>query len=193
MKYYIYHIPTFVRPDGLLGKIGLSKNPKKRVRMQGYIDYEILESYTNKATAAKREIELQLQYGYKKDLVSYDKVDYEQLGKKAAQRNKNQGKINASNGHMKKIQKLGCVLGGQSGGIKTKESGKLLEASKKGNQANIEKYGIKLIATNISTNEQTIFNSTGEAEKALSIPKVLIRKCLNGVQSKSKGYTFRKL
>ena len=49
--YYIYHI------EG--EKIGVSTNPKKRVRAQGYTDYEILEEHTDVYEVSDREIELQ--------------------------------------------------------------------------------------------------------------------------------------
>ena len=65
--YHIYHIKGV--------KIGCSKHPNKRVKSQGYTDFEILESYENKSIAAKREIELQKEYGYKVDLVRYDAPD----------------------------------------------------------------------------------------------------------------------
>ena len=63
--YYIYHIPGV--------KIGCSKNPKKRIRAQGYTDYEILEQHDDPQIAGDREIELQLEYGYGRDAVHYMK------------------------------------------------------------------------------------------------------------------------
>ena len=57
--YYIYHIPGV--------KIGCSIRPEKRVKSQGYSKYQILEEYTDKDKASKREIELQKEYGYKVD------------------------------------------------------------------------------------------------------------------------------
>jgi hypothetical protein len=61
--YYIYHI------DGI--KIGCSTEPKRRVMSQGYSDYEILETHTDIYEASKREMELQLQYGYTIDKSTY--------------------------------------------------------------------------------------------------------------------------
>ena len=65
--FYIYHIPTFVWKDGSIGKIGVSINPKTRVKNQGYSDFETLETHTDIFEVSKRELELQKQYGYKVD------------------------------------------------------------------------------------------------------------------------------
>ena len=73
-KYYIYHIPTFVWKDGSVGKIGVSKNPKQRVREQGYTDYEILEEFKCIYLVSYREIALQKEYGYKVDTILYCKT-----------------------------------------------------------------------------------------------------------------------
>jgi hypothetical protein len=64
MKYYIYHI------EGV--KIGCSTNPKKRVKEQGYTEYQIVESHSDIGIAADRELELQKEYGYKVDSVRYN-------------------------------------------------------------------------------------------------------------------------
>jgi hypothetical protein len=63
MIYKIYHIPGV--------KIGCSTNPKKRVKEQGYSDYEILEEYIDIYEVSDREIQLQKQYGYKVDTIPY--------------------------------------------------------------------------------------------------------------------------
>ncbi len=62
-QYFIYHIPKV--------KIGCSINPSKRVKAQGYEDFEILEVHTDIELASNREQELQRQYGYKVDCTSY--------------------------------------------------------------------------------------------------------------------------
>jgi hypothetical protein len=184
--YYIYHIKGV--------KIGCSVNPNGRIKQQGYYECEILETHTNIHTAAVREIALQKEYGYKVDLVKYDAIDYKSNGTKAATTvNKNQGKINSLNGHMKNIQKIGCSLGGKISGISNRDSGKLKEISKLGQLANIKKYGIKIKAIKKDTNEVSIFNSIGLAERALNIHAVSIRNCLKGKQPYSKGYTFQYL
>jgi hypothetical protein len=58
--YYIYHIPGV--------KIGCTANPKLRIQYrQGFKNYEILETHTDVHIASERELELQKQYGYKRD------------------------------------------------------------------------------------------------------------------------------
>ena len=179
--YHIYHIKGV--------KIGCSKHPNKRVKSQGYTDFEILESYENKSIAAKREIELQIKYGYKKDLVSYDAVDYESLGRLVATTvNKNQGKKNAKSGDMKEIQKIGCSLGGKV--LTKKKIEHLKNVSHLGQQANIKKYGSPIKAINIETKMESYFDSIGLASRQLSISKRLILNCLQGKQKQSKGYQF---
>jgi hypothetical protein len=61
--YYIYHIKGV--------KIGCSTQPDKRVKKQGYTEYEILETHIDINLADKREKELQEQYGYKVDTATY--------------------------------------------------------------------------------------------------------------------------
>ena len=66
--YYIYHIPGV--------KIGMTKNLKERLRQQGYTldDASILETHNDMIECAKRERELQKQYGYKVDNLAYTSV-----------------------------------------------------------------------------------------------------------------------
>lgn len=64
--YSIYHIPSV--------KIGVSINPKVRVKKQGYSDYEILEEHTDVYEVSIREQQLQRQYGYKVDTKPYWKT-----------------------------------------------------------------------------------------------------------------------
>jgi hypothetical protein len=61
--FYIYHIPGV--------KIGCSKNPKIRVKVQGYTEYTILEEYEDIDIASIREQELQKEYGYRVDTIKY--------------------------------------------------------------------------------------------------------------------------
>ena len=62
--YSIYHIPGV--------KIGCTKNsPRRRVKQQGYEDFEVLETHTCIETATIREKELQAEYGYKVERVGY--------------------------------------------------------------------------------------------------------------------------
>ena len=61
--YYIYHIKGV--------KIGCTGNAKRRVKEQGYTEYEVLETHTDIVTASEREIELQKEYGYEVDDTPY--------------------------------------------------------------------------------------------------------------------------
>ena len=61
--YYIYHIPGV--------KIGCSKNPKRRVKKQGYTEFTILETHTDIQIASERERSLQKEYGFKMDNTLY--------------------------------------------------------------------------------------------------------------------------
>lgn len=54
--YYIYHV------EGV--KIGVSTNPSKRVKQQGYTDFKILETHNDIYKVSERELELQKEYGY---------------------------------------------------------------------------------------------------------------------------------
>ena len=61
--FYIYHI--------IGKKIGCSTNPNRRVKLQKETEFEILEIHSDIDVASKREIELQIQYGYNVDSVPY--------------------------------------------------------------------------------------------------------------------------
>ena len=64
--YYIYHIPNI--------KIGCSKNPKRRVKQQGYDEFTILETHTDIQIASERERLLQKEYGFKMDNTLYSQT-----------------------------------------------------------------------------------------------------------------------
>ena len=63
----LYHIPGV--------KIGCTKNLKRRMREQGFTEYEILETHTDIDIASKREIELQEKYGL---IEKFSKIEYKQ-------------------------------------------------------------------------------------------------------------------
>ena len=110
----------------------------------------------------------------------------------ATKTNNNQGKKNAQSGHMKNIQKIGASLGGKIGGTITRDSGKLKENGILGNQANAEKYGVRIYATNLNTKEVCQYISIREAERVLKIQAPIIRKILKGNQPKTRcGWTFK--
>lgn len=93
--YYIYHIPGV--------KIGCSMYPKRRVKVQGYDTFEIIEQHIDKAEAAKREIELQKQYGYTIDRVRYNQANYSEMGKIA-------GEYAVKTGNIHKARKIGAPI-----------------------------------------------------------------------------------
>lgn len=98
--YYIYHVPGI--------KIGVSKDPKKRVNNQGYNSFELLEQYEDINIVSKREKELQKQYGYR-----VDRPDYSDIVEKAsdAGKNKSNAKIIAAKENIKKAT-IAAVLAG---------------------------------------------------------------------------------
>jgi hypothetical protein len=93
--YYIYHIPGV--------KVGCSLHPKRRVKRQGYSDFEILAEATDKITASNLEIKFQNQYGYTLDKVKYHQVDYKSMGHKG-------GAKCVELGHTKKLQNTGSKI-----------------------------------------------------------------------------------
>lgn len=111
--FYIYHIPDFVQPDGSIGKIGVSEQPKYRVAKQGYSKHNILEEHTCIYEVSRREQELQRQYGYPVDDTPYhisrkhwgraafDKRDKEEH-RRASQKG---GATNVRTGHIKALGK----------------------------------------------------------------------------------------
>ena len=109
MKYYIYHIPEI--------KIGCSTEPENRVKAQGYTNYEILEEHEDIKVASDRERELQKEYGYKVDKVSYYQ-SYESRKKGLTFENRSKG------------GKAATLVGGQikGGKISGKISGKIVSA-----------------------------------------------------------------
>jgi hypothetical protein len=66
MKYCIYHIPNI--------KIGCSINPERRVKSQGFSEFEILGEFDNIEDASKAEIEYQKKFGYKIDNTKYSQT-----------------------------------------------------------------------------------------------------------------------
>jgi hypothetical protein len=101
------------------------------------------------------------------------------------------GKKNVESGHMKVIQKIGASLGGKVGGVVTRDSGKLKEHAKLGNEANQQKYGKRIIAYNQNTEKCWEYISIRECERDLKIQAPIIRKILKGNQPKTRcGWIF---
>ena len=104
--YYIYHISKFVWKDGSVGKIGVSYKPKKRTKLQGYSDYEILEQHQCIYKVSDREIELQKQYGYKVDVTPYWKMMNRAKKSSLIQNGITVGNRNKQSGQIQSIGKL---------------------------------------------------------------------------------------
>ena len=121
------------------------------------------------------------------DKFSLQKLSQIEVGKITGKIN---GKKNADSGHMKKIQKIGASIGGKKAGL-NKSKDFLLEIGKLASQSNAEKYGKRIYATNLNTNESWQYISIREAERDLEIQAPVIRKILRGLQPKTRcGWTF---
>ena len=107
--YYIYHIPGV--------KIGCSTEPDKRVKVQGYKEYEIIETHSNINLASTREVELQKQYGYNERTCLY-KDSIKNRRKWTKDDARKGGLTNAKSGHLSKI----ASLGGKSNGVSNRNT-----------------------------------------------------------------------
>ena len=105
MIYYIYHIPGI--------KIGCTKDLINRMADQGFTEWEILEEHSDIYLASDREIQLQKDYCLPVDTSPYwVSVQNRIQSKEVCSRGGiTQGNINASNGHMKRIQKENAHIG----------------------------------------------------------------------------------
>jgi len=107
--YYIYHIPG--------KKIGCSKQPKRRVKQQGFTEFDILEQHEDIDIASKRELELQEEYGYKKDYNTYSKSVQGYSVEKVSKAGKASAKIKWLKNRDNELQK--CSKGGKANSLKT--------------------------------------------------------------------------
>jgi hypothetical protein len=191
--YYIYHIPGV--------KIGCTSQLEIRTQSQGFSEYNILEEHFDIYIASDREITLQKQYGYKVDTIPYWKTMEAQL-----KSNNKKSRIKA----LKSRGKVKDVLSemGKVGGLKMRDSGKLLIAVNKSASLPrsekqiehakiiIEKMRIiaaelkrkPIIATNLKTGEKLYFNSTAEARIYLNDTSIC--SVLKGRYKQSKGYYY---
>lgn len=67
--YYVYRIPR-------TNKIGCTHRIKERLKEQGVNEYEILYETTDINVASNKEIELQDKYGYKRDRIPYNQLNF---------------------------------------------------------------------------------------------------------------------
>ena len=190
--YSIYHIVGI--------KIGCSTQVVKRIKEQGFNNFEILEEHTDIYVASDREMDLQKQYGYKVDNIPYWQ-SAQRLRKNASFKSAQKGglkggKTSKELGHIQRAQKIGCSLGGKVGGkITGKINGRLAVESgrvKLMAQKAKEKLSIPLIAIKISDNSEIYYTSQSEAARKLNMHSSCINVILRGGKQKtSKGYTFR--
>jgi hypothetical protein len=135
--YYIYHIPGI--------KIGCSKNPKRRIKAQGYTEFIILETHTDIQIASEREISLQKEYGLKVDNTLYKQTISSPTLEGMKKGGKIAGKINGikkrDNGTLKKFQSEGGKVRGPIQGKINKENGHM---SKLGKQMTIYNNRIQI-------------------------------------------------
>ena len=99
MMYSIYHI------EGV--KIGVSKNPKGRVKKQGYDTFEILEEHTDVYEVSIREQRLQREYGYPVDKIPYWKTINNPTKEGSRKGGRAGGKIALESGRWAKMTKIG--------------------------------------------------------------------------------------
>jgi hypothetical protein len=193
--YCIYHIPGV--------KIGCSSEIDTRIEQQGFNEYYILEEHVDIYTASEREIELQKQYGYKVDKIPY----YRTMVSQVASRNK-KSRIKA----IKSRGKVNAVLSemGKVGGKKTKESGKLMEASKKAaslprtekQKEHSKLFFAKGVAAAAKINRRAVlvfdknnnfieeYDSIVSASKAIGLAQSTIGNAING-RTPSRKYNFK--
>jgi hypothetical protein len=165
-KYYIYHIKG--------KKIGCSTQLKRRISLQGFTDYEILEEHTDILIASDRERELQKIYGYRIDKVPYWKTikipTFKSCSKGGKQNVQNGtgycnfesrskgGKITVESGHLERIQKA--------------RQRQVIQMDKLGNSIQ-EFESVKLTANTLNLDASTI------------------SKCCKGKCKSIGGYTFK--
>jgi len=207
--YYIYHIPGV--------KIGCSMHPKKRVKSQGYTDFEILNKSEDKLLASELEIQLQKQYGYKIDRVKYHQGKYKSMGHKGGARC-------VELGHTKTLQQIGSKIAsslprtesqmqqaykvqkiGASIAWEKPRTQKQLDAFKEARKIGCviggkiqgaimkEKLRVPIAAYNKSDNSYVgDYISVSDCARELNLKAGAIFACLSGKQKSTKGYTFKK-
>jgi hypothetical protein len=185
--YTIYHIPNI--------KIGCTKREvSKRVKEQSYTDYEILEIHTDIQTAAHREIELQIQYGYRVDKGSTAYSEsFSKKGRNGAKKAiKTQRKTKVGLHTTDKEKRVEWAkLGGNA---ITKKYGKnwFSERGKKGGGNEVSKLicSKPIIQFDINNSIIAEYKSISEAGRLTGIGFVAISNCLRGRAKTSGGYRW---
>jgi hypothetical protein len=182
--YYIYHIPGV--------KIGCTINPKKRTKVQGFTDYEILEEHTDVHIASDREIQLQKEWGYTVDTKPYWQTIRMVTKESSSKGGKIGGKING-----KKIVESGqwdlirtfesSSKGGKIGGI---IAGKI--AIESGHLKKLQNANKKsVIQMDKLDNLIQEFESLTLAGNNLKLSISNISKCCKGKKKSTGGYKFK--
>jgi hypothetical protein len=183
-KYYIYHIPGV--------KIGCSDKPSRRVKSQGYIDFEILEEHECIYKASDREIELQKQYGYLVDKILYWKT----ILSPTKEGREKSGKNHLKSGHwLKLISNVNRSEAGKKGGkIGGPKSGKIAtDTGRVKIMAQLAKEKTSkavLVYTKIGTYIGE-YVSVNECARQLNLHAANIGKVCLGKLKSTGGYVFR--
>jgi hypothetical protein len=183
--YYIYHIPGV--------KIGCTIDIEKRINAQKYTQWEILEEHTDIAIAGIREQELQKQYGYKVDTISYSQTINNANYKGRSKGGKTQGVNNVKSGLLKSIRSLGGIIGGNKIARENPNHFKNMSklGSKKGANATKHKKEYAILVYRYDTNEYIgEYPNQTEAANHLKLHSQNIGSQLNGKAKHTGGYTF---
>jgi hypothetical protein len=192
--------------------------PKRRVKVQGYTDFEILAECIDKKEAGELEAKLQKKYGYKLDTIQYHKGRYSWMGSKG-------GAKCVELGHTKKLQQIGHKISASlprteaqmEQARKVQKIGAKIAWSKPRTEAQMEqarkvqkigcvlggkaagaiskeKLRVPIAAYNKSDNSHVgEYISVADCARELRISSPDIFSCLSGRQKSTKGYTFIKL
>lgn len=192
--------------------------PKRRVKVQGYTNFEILAEASDKVTASNLETQYQKEYGYSIDKVKYHQANYKSMGHKGGAKNVELGntktlqkigskisaglpRTEAQIQQAKNIQKIGAKIAWskertskQLDNIKKAQKigsvigGKIMGAIMK------EKLRVPIAAYNKSDNSHIgNYISVADCARELGISQTDIFHCLSGKQKSTKGYKFIKL
>ena len=184
--YYIYHIPEV--------KIGCSTQPNKRVKSQGYDDFEILEEYIDIDIASDREQELQKQYGYRVDECRYS-ITYDKNFKRREKLTKEErtlaGKIagskNVESGWIYEFQKRSVLARtGSKHSVKTKQ-----KMSKSAILRGNNKPTIPVIVYDLQNNIVGEYSSLINAVKAHNLRQGNASMVLNGKLKTTGGFIIK--
>lgn len=180
-KYYIYHIKGV--------KIGVSVNPKRRVKEQGYDSYEILEEWDDVDKVSKREAELQKEWGYDLDKSLYSET-LQFINKAYTKKSRPVRKVKTPMSNDEWLMVMKRVHS------EMKDKGVGFYNPKNSLKAGLvvkEKYSIPIIAYEYPSMKLVgEFTSAKDCAKKLGLSNIgNIRNVLKGRGHSSKGYTFK--